>query len=75
MWLCENCKKLNKFKYDVTHIIKSHVEFCDSVSLLERKPILIVFVVDVSGSMTYILSKKALSKRSSKFEIPIPTTK
>lgn len=51
MWLCENCKKLNKFKSNVTHIIKSHVEFSDSVSLLERKPILIVFVIDVSGSM------------------------
>jgi hypothetical protein len=51
IWLCENCKKRNKFKSDVANIIKSHVEFSDSVLLLERKPILIVFVIDVSGSM------------------------
>lgn len=50
-WACENCNNYNSYKSEVVSILKSHVEFSNNFSLLIKKPIAVIFVIDVSGSM------------------------
>jgi Mg-chelatase subunit ChlD len=50
-WACENCNNYNSYKTEVVDILKSHVEFSNSLDLLNRKSIAVIFLIDVSGSM------------------------